>query len=43
MEERTDMTIDLTKLLALKAPASGAAKVGLIEFPPETRQAPAAK
>lgn len=28
------MTIDLAKLLALKTPASGAAKVGLIEVPP---------
>lgn len=37
------MTIDLTKLLALKTPASGAAKVGLIEFPPGTRQAPATR
>lgn len=27
------MTIDLTKLLALKAPAAGAAKVGELEIP----------
>ena len=27
------MTIDLTKLLALKVPASGAAKVGDLEIP----------
>lgn len=32
------MTIDLSKLLSLKTPASGAAKVG-VEFPPASSAA----